>query len=336
MGFFEQAERHALRSEIVLVDWNPPAGKPILRDLYRWPKHSKFCSIRIILIPNLVHQRFKGWQKIPVNNDIAQNTAIKRANGKFILSSTIDVLLSDDLVRLIASENLLQDHLYRIDRSDVKRGVTGLRSLDEQLFYCQKNIFQVYRFDPVNPSLPVEGGFEPWSPFPNLKGFPALYTGGPGDFMLMAKDQWHKLRGFPEQSLLGGGLDILLAYMVYISGFKIESLSDKGRLYHIDHDTRFHSPEANWLSRSRLREILPKSVLEKIKTVFRRFVPATSEIEKLEINLMTWIEMENLIKAAASEKRPFIFNDETWGLGEEQFEEFIVTKAEGQKVVAAV
>lgn len=332
MGFFEQAERHQLRSEIVLVDWNPPAHKPLLKDAYQWPKHSKFCTIRIILVPPSIHQRYEGWQKIPVHNNVAQNVAIQRARGKFALSSTIDVLLSDELVRFIALEKLDHNHLYRIDRSDVRRGVTRLRSLDEQLSYCQKNTFRIHRFDPVNPRLSNEESLELGNPFPDLNGFPALYTGGPGDFALMAKNRWHELRGFPETDLLGGGLDILLAYMAYISGAKVESLSDKGRLYHIDHDVRFHSPEANWLTRSGLRDILPEVVLGKLRLFIRRFVPAKTEIDKAGIKTMDWTTMAQVVSDMANGTRSFAFNDETWGLGEESLAEFPVTIAqyEGQ------
>lgn len=336
MGFFEQAERHHLRSEIVLVDWNPPTNKPFLKDAYRWPKHSRFCTIRIILVPSSIHQCYEGWQKIPVHNNVAQNVAVQRARGKFALSSTIDVLLSDELVRFLALEKLDHNHLYRIDRSDVKRRVTRLRSLDEQLSYCQKNTFRTHRFDPVNPRLSDEESFELGNPFPDLNGFPALYTGGPGDFTLMSKSRWHEIRGFPETDLLGGGLDILFAYMAYISGARVESLSDKGYLYHIDHDARFHSPEANWLTKSGLRDILPKVVLGKLKLFIRRFLPAETELEKLNIRTMRWTEMANLISDMASGKRSFVFNDETWGLKGERLQEFVLTEAKPQMVPVAV
>ncbi len=336
MGFFEQAERHQLRSEIVLVDWNPPANKPILKDAYQWPRHSQFCTIRVIVVPPSIHQRYPDWQRIPVNNCVAQNVAVRRARGKFILPSTVDVLFSDHLMQFLASGELQEDKIYQIDRTDVNRKVTRLHSLDEQLDYCAKNVLRIHRFQSQNPHRLVDGILESWNPLPGLEEFPAFYTAGPGDFTLMARNRWHELHGFPETDLLGGGMDILLAYMACVSGAKAESLADKGSLYHIDHNLRFHSPEANWLARFGLRDILPKAVLDNLRSVVRRFFPARTELEKVGIQTMTWAEMADLISQMARKERSVAYNGENWGLGNETFEEFVVTAAEMNEAVANV
>ena len=93
MGFFKQAERHGLKSEIVLVDLNPPENRPLLKDLYQWPLDSRYCTIRIIVVPPSLHRRYEHWETIPVNYCVAQNVAIKRARGQFVLSTCVDNLL---------------------------------------------------------------------------------------------------------------------------------------------------------------------------------------------------------------------------------------------------
>ena len=56
-GLFEQLERHQIKSEIILVEWNPPADKPRLKDIIKWPSGLKYCTVRIIEVPALIHQR---------------------------------------------------------------------------------------------------------------------------------------------------------------------------------------------------------------------------------------------------------------------------------------
>ncbi len=46
-----QAERYGLQSEIVVVEWNPPADRPRLKDSLRWPSQPKYCEVRLIEVP---------------------------------------------------------------------------------------------------------------------------------------------------------------------------------------------------------------------------------------------------------------------------------------------
>ena len=119
-GFFEQAERHKLNSEIVLVDWNPPQRNPLLKDAYPWLRQSRYCTIRIIVVPPSIHQRYEYWEKMPMNNAVAQNAAVRRARGKFVLGSSVDELLSDEMVSLLASECLDERRIYLADLYQVK------------------------------------------------------------------------------------------------------------------------------------------------------------------------------------------------------------------------
>jgi len=315
MGFFEQAERHRLRSEIVLVDWNPPSDRPSLKDLYEWPSQAKFCSIRIIVVPPSVHQRFEHWEKIPVHFSLAQNVAIRRARGKFILSTCVDNLFSDELVQFLASERLVENRIYRTDHCNVKRSAAQLPSLDEQLAYCKKNILSI---DPFVPSLSL----------PGLDGVPGLYTGAPGDFTLLSRTYWHKVHGYPEIEIFGRATGAMLCYMAYFAGAQVEALKDPLRLYHIDHDSRTRSPESNWWARTRLRNLLPSWLSDAAKLCVRQFFPARDEIARRQIPYMGYSEATALVLDMFEGKRSFIYNDKTWGLRQEQLQEFAVTTAD--------
>ena len=316
MGFFEQAERHRLKSEIVLVDWNPPMNKPLLKDAYQWPKQSQFCTIRIITVPPYIHERYENWEKMPVNYTVAQNVAIRRARGKFILCTTSDVLLSDDLVRFLASEKLDEDRLYRMDRCEVRRNVTRLHSLDEQLSYCRNNIL---RIDLFQPELLLG---------PGMDHIPGLFTGAPGDFILLAKKYWDRLRGIPETDILGRVSGTILCYAAYFAGAKAEALRDPMRLYHIEHGARTNSPESNLWAKLGLEQILPKWFSSRLKKWVRQFLPVRDELTRLGIPCQNSPETIALIVGMFEGKRSLIYNDETWGLRQEQLQEFAVTTAD--------
>ncbi len=319
MGFFQQAERHKLKSEIVLVDWNPLKDRALLKDAYQWPKHSQFCTVRIITVPSHIHERYENWEKMPVNYTVAQNVAIRRARGKFILCTTVDVLLSDELVRFLASEELHGDRLYRMDRCDVRRQVTGLNSLNEQLSFCQKNILRV---DSFCPDIPL----------PGTNGIPGLFTGAPGDFILMAEKHWRELHGIPETDILGRVSGTLLCYMAHLAGIKAEALPEPMRLYHIEHGARTNSPEANLWAKMGLEDKLPKWFTSRLKKWARQFLPARDELTRLGIPYQDSAETTNLIVDMFEGRRSFIYNDETWGLAGEDLEEVVVVQPEGALV----
>src|SRR5215510_10077245 len=53
-GWVAQCKRHQLPSELILVDWNPPEGRPLSKAL-QWPAEPDPCVIRIITVPAAVH-----------------------------------------------------------------------------------------------------------------------------------------------------------------------------------------------------------------------------------------------------------------------------------------
>lgn len=329
-GFFEQAERHKLNSEIVLVDWNPPKNKPLLKDAYKWPKHSKYCTIRIIVVPPEIHQGYKLWNKFPVNNDVAKNTAIRRAKGKFILATCIDDLLSNELVSFIAMKRLDENAMYRIDCCNVKNEVVKIETLDDRLRYCRENLIETYPFQPWNPDpLEKQAALKVWDPMPDTKGFPAFYTGRAGDFTLLAKSRWENLRGLPEIDVGGSGSDVFFCSMAYLDGARLEILEPPMRLYHIDHLSRCNSPESNFLTRSGLRSILPESLLTSLRPLIRSIYPVRSEIERAEIPNICWPEIAaQIIDRVKKQGGALFYNNENWGLGKENLKESVVTKTD--------
>src|SRR5215467_1007233 len=97
-----QAKRHGLRSELIVVEWNPPSDRPLLRDALSWPADLGLCTVRFAEVLPELHQRYRHAEVLPVYQMIAKNVGIRRARAPFVLVTNIDILLSDELVSYLA------------------------------------------------------------------------------------------------------------------------------------------------------------------------------------------------------------------------------------------
>src|SRR5664280_188812 len=134
-AWINQGKRHNLSSELIIVEWNPPAGRERLAQALRWPNDTGPCEVRIIALPPEVHARYRDAAALPMCQTIAKNAGIRRARGEFILATNIDTVFSDELVQFLASRRLERGRMYRIDRHDVMSGVPLDGTLDEQRAY---------------------------------------------------------------------------------------------------------------------------------------------------------------------------------------------------------
>jgi hypothetical protein len=153
-SWINQAKRHNLSSELILVEWNPPRERKSLADALHWPDDTGPCQVRIIEVPPELHARYHYGAVLPLYQMIAKNAGIRRARGQFIVATNIDVIFSDELVRYLASGSLEKGRMYRIDRTDVMSDVPENGSLDDQLEYCRTHLVRLcaregtYKFTP--------------------------------------------------------------------------------------------------------------------------------------------------------------------------------------------
>jgi hypothetical protein len=148
-AWINQSKRHNLSSELILVEWNPPADRPKLAEALRWPSDTSPCEVRIIEVPPELHQRYQFAAALPLYQMIAKNVGIRRARGEFILVTNIDVVFSAELVQFLAQRKLQKGRLYRIDRTDVARDVPVDGTLDEQLAYCNSHVIRLCARDGI-------------------------------------------------------------------------------------------------------------------------------------------------------------------------------------------
>ncbi len=300
-GLLEQCRRHALPAELILVEWNPPEDRPRLRDALRWPEDPGPCAARIIEVPPAVHRRIPHAENLPLFQMIAKNVGIRRARGKFVLATNIDLLFSDELMDFFARRKLETGKYYRINRHDVRPGVPLDAPLDEQFAYCRQNIIRVCErdgcFDPraqeyINVIYRQEFLDLYHSGDPRVRE--PLFTNACGDFTLMARKHWFDVRGYAERAVFSFHLDSLLLYSAFYSGLEEVELRDPLRVYHIEHQAGY-TPEKRLLMEQDL-------MLKKIPRI------SNEQLNGMAVQM----RLEN---------RPVIFNNTDWGYRGEEFPE---------------
>src|SRR5579863_7480707 len=142
-GWIGQCKRHGVSSELIIVEWNPPADRPSLAEVLRCTADADTCQLRFIQVPAELHQQYRYAEVLPLYQMIAKNAGIRRARGMFVLATNIDILFSDELMRRFAERRLQAGRMYRIDRHDVMSEVPVDEPPDVQLAYCQRHILRI-------------------------------------------------------------------------------------------------------------------------------------------------------------------------------------------------
>jgi hypothetical protein len=141
-GFIAQCRRHDLVAELILVEWNPPPGRPPLEDSLVWPTDFGPATVRIVTVPPHIHAQFAHAAKLPLFQMIGKNVGIRRAHGRFVLATNVDILF-DDATVLYLRDRLRSGTMLRIDRYDVRAKLPHGASFDRTLRECAKGVFHV-------------------------------------------------------------------------------------------------------------------------------------------------------------------------------------------------
>ncbi|MHA1598730.1 MAG: hypothetical protein ACTSV1_08420 [Alphaproteobacteria bacterium] len=217
-----QLEAHQIASELILVDWNPPADKPRLKDCLDWPDDTRHCELRVIEVSEDIHLSLPDGGKLPILANHARNAAMRRSHGEFILPTAMDILFPDALMQMLANRQLDEQRLYRMMRVDVDRAVLDIEGDAGRLAFCPDHVIARHEMEmtPLDPSIPP------------------LFTNACGDFQLMAAKHWRHFRGYREDDVHMLHSDSLLEYAAHGQGI-LEAILDDMVIYHIDHDSGF-------------------------------------------------------------------------------------------------
>lgn len=307
-SLINQLEKYNVPSELILVEWLPPKEKPLLKDIYPWPKHSEYVRIRVIVVPHSVVGDYNYSEEFAIRDLTPWNVGIRRAKGTFILSTVADALLSDELIAYIADRNLDTEKIYRIDRCDVNRNVLEIVSMEKRFSYCERNIIDMHTLNPLKFLLK-----------PNL---PVMHDKAPGDFILMARDRWHHIHGFPQG--IAPGADNMVLYMAHLSGANQQILKKPMRLYHIDHDSSWKSPSYIFLRKTFIRMKIPFQLVDILSNIGERFVRTKSPWEKKNSCKLTSRTANTYVDEMMDGTRSYIYNDEHWGIGNQVLDEYMM------------
>ena len=260
--FARQCEKYQLPAELILVDWNPVADRPGLASVLQLPAGSSYCQARIITVPAELHARLKYADRLPLFQMIAKNAGIRRARGKFILATNIDIIFSDELFRFISLQQLDPGKMLRVDRYDIQSGLTGNLPLDEILEYAWTHpVRSNRRYGPKalvthlygeekfkrhcqpDPEIcrKIEGltvveedGV--WSVRPKKASrLENLHTLACGDFMLLSRAGWAAITGYAEFEAFAFNIDSFGLLAAHYAGFEEVALLPPCVCFHIEH-----------------------------------------------------------------------------------------------------
>ena len=182
-ALLEQANRHSLSGELIIVEWNPPAGPRLHEALDLAIQSDCFC-IRFIEVPQEAHRRLRNSDAIPLFQMIAKNVGIRRARGQFVVATNPDLLFSRGLMSFLTSGPLREEIMYRIDRHDVPGNVPDDASMDEKLAWCDGHVLRVHT---------RHGSFHPPGRlFPQLRAAIEWFASGRRPRLVFPTSLWSK------------------------------------------------------------------------------------------------------------------------------------------------
>lgn len=303
----ELSYKYKLPVEVIVVEWNPPLDKPFLHEVFTFNELNTYLSVRFIEVPGEIHNKMKNHDSLGLHQMIAKNVGIRRANADFVLCTNIDILFSEEVFQFFSEKKLMKNTFYRTLRCDVPNEIVNKKNLNEILNYAAKNILMKIGF---------KKHFKYAFPYPDFFFWfknslyildrvlwvlrllftfntkPQISFGGLdlwacGDFTLMSKDDWEKIKGYCEFEIYPLHVDSLAIISAWASGMVQYKLNNKACVYHIDHD-------GTWLKTSHIPENDLIFMAKKPSLEWYKIVESAKKLKKL--------------------KRPFEINSENWGL----------------------
>ncbi len=217
--------------ELIIVEYNAIPGAARLSDVVSFPEFVH--SLRVIQVPSKIHKAFCAKHQVseasvvPVLEFVAKNIGIRRARGKFVLPMAMDTILSSDWWKFVANDGLSkldETKLYRMFRADLGQRLPkgmNLRLVEKELPNWVYKIwgtthgdeFHIFEGD-LKKALDAKFMSKAADQF--RKGLAPLQEAC-GDFQLMHRELWFKLRGYMEATTYGH-YDTILGFVADFEG----------------------------------------------------------------------------------------------------------------------
>jgi hypothetical protein len=297
-AFIELSNHYRLRAEIIIVEWNPRPDRLPFRELLRWPDQLGSLRLRFLEVPAAVHRSMPNADRMPMFEYIAKNAGLRRARGQFLLATNPDLFYAPALVRWLSQAPLSRRTFYRVDRRDLSDDIPGHLALHDQVRFCRAHVAEVHAlFGSYAPRGPHHGtrpdnhrrrllqrayerhqhetGDElDLAALPDARlVLPAdgLHRNAAGDFFLMERSCWRRLRGYPEIHT-HAHVDAILCWVASSAGLEQCVLPARCHLYHQVHHRASHQQfsETDW------------------RPWYERYVRARQQGRRLAINGSNW------------------------------------------------
>ncbi|HEX9366560.1 MAG TPA: hypothetical protein VF921_08030, partial [Vicinamibacterales bacterium] len=265
-ALIDLANRYRLPAEIVIVEWNPRQDRAPFRESLRWPDGLGHVRLRFLEVPAEIHRTLPNADRLPIFEYIAKNAGLRRARGRFLLATNPDLFYSPALVRWLARAPLSRETFYRVDRRDLCEEIPDDLSLPGRLRFCRRHVshlhavFGSYRLGGVFRGRRLRAEYDRWAndgtgaepPTDTLDArliLPAdgLHRNAAGDFFLMERRWWRRLRGYPEL-YTHSHIDAIFCWIASSAGLVQEILPSRCHLYHQAHHRASHAafPQTDW------------------------------------------------------------------------------------------
>lgn len=207
----EQLAARGIPHELVFVEWAPPPDRPLLFELIfdAIPELDADVCAWYIVDPQY-HEALSLNPRLEYLEFIAKNVGVRRARGRFVLTSNCDVYLGRQVLDVLERGALEPCVVYRAPRQDLKLA-SDLSTLDWDVLE-----------DPRNLAGPVQ----------KLK--PPFMGSATGDFVLLDREAFHAIGGFNEVYRLARiGIDRNLLVKALSAGLRVADIG--GPVYHVNH-----------------------------------------------------------------------------------------------------
>lgn len=256
---YEQAKKHKVSIELIIVEWNPPVDKPLLKEILPKPEGEIPVLLKYVVVPKDIHDKYNNSDTMPLYQMIAKNVGIKRAEGEYILCTNIDILFSDASFIFFARKSLEKGKYYRANRCDIPKAVLNIESVNDQLKYAESHIIKRLGKIRTQETLQLSDSPKFLSKFITLLNFLVLklwkithkgkfphFTidfNACGDFTMMSRNDWEDIQGYPELDMYSIHIDSMGLWAANALGKTQEILPKDACIYHIYHEDGWESDD---------------------------------------------------------------------------------------------
>lgn len=251
-GLIHQCNAYKLPCELIMVEWNPIKGQPLLNEVLPHTAKEDYLNIRYIQVPPEIHNGLAFSQQIPLFQMIAKNVGIRRAKGRFVLCTNVDILFSDALFERLAQRNLQENCFYRANRCDVPDTLDEQWPIKQQLDFCKHNIVKRLGKNQLYANFAETSGFlfnhRMFKPLlSTLSRIKSSYATGItdrlngldldacGDFTMMGKQSWIDIQGYPELEIYSIHIDSMGVIAAAALNIQQVIFKDEECGYHMEH-----------------------------------------------------------------------------------------------------